>query len=150
MKLTGPFLPTMSSGREKMSDMEVVEALIPFCENAYYKWFGDDRWGYAVLPDFACPEYTSNWYYITLTSQSLGLFCVTPPPTGEQLFDIAGTYAKAAGATRHATLFASCIEGNHTLMVLRFEAKDRDTIRAVWEEIDNEIHFKGISAQRQV
>jgi hypothetical protein len=144
MKLTGPFLPTLSSGREKVSDMEVAEALIPFCENAYYNWFGDDRWGYAVLPDFACPGSTSYWYYITLTSQSLDLFSVTPPPKVQHLLDIAGAYARAAGATRYATLLLHCVNQSSAL-VLRLQSENSGKIKAIWHEIDNEIHFEGIT-----
>jgi len=144
-KLQGPFLPTMSSGREGMEDMEVVDAMISFCENAYCHWFGEDREGYMILPDFTSPEYQSEWYFITLTSRSLDLFHVTLPPTLSQLLDICRVYANRAGATRFATLLSFHVEDVGPMMLLRLESKYHRPTLAVWKEKDGVLCFLGTS-----
>ena len=83
-----PAFRTMCSGRENMSDLEVINAMIPFCEDVHDQWFREGRWGFMILPDLTSPRYKPEWpwYYITLTNVSLDRFQVTPPLSISEIF----------------------------------------------------------------
>ena len=141
-----PVLPTLSSGRENMSDQEVIIEMIPFCEDVHDQWFKEGRWGFMILPDLTSPRYKPEWpwYYITLTNTSLDRFQVTPPPSISEIFGISRAYANKAGAKRFATL-----QPLSNGMLLRLESKSHGSIHAMWVERDGELCFDGLYGEME-